>query len=294
MQRDARLAVLFAASVFAIFACSTTDSGGPGRAGIGRCALVAEADWRSGGSGGSQRRQRRPARQRWSGGQRDGRSSWLNGRRQRRLGRQRRRQRRERRHRRVLQWRPGRVRDASTGMTPERGEVGAAGFPGWKFTKSIKLDTMAAGRTSRATVDQLSGDRVLTAMNFDFAQAKRWARTCASARPTARRCRTPSSPGTRRAARRRHLGEGGKHRGQQRHPVDQHVLGQGQRGRRQRLAGGVQQRTVPRCLAPGRGRAAPRRAATRTPAPPATTAPAGRPHAWARASMASLARRPKR
>ena len=35
--------------------------------------------------------------------------------------------------------------DGSTGMTPERGEVGAAGFPGWKYLRAIKLDT-ARGR----------------------------------------------------------------------------------------------------------------------------------------------------
>ena len=45
------------------------------------------------------------------------------------------------------------------------------GFPGWKYTKAIKLDTSAAARRQRRG-DQLPGAVVLNAMNFDFAQAK--------------------------------------------------------------------------------------------------------------------------
>jgi hypothetical protein len=60
--------------------------------------------------------------------------------------------------------------DAGTGMTPERGEVGAAGFPGWKYVKPIKLDTAAAGVAGAVT--NYPVPVMLNAMNFDFAQAK--------------------------------------------------------------------------------------------------------------------------
>jgi hypothetical protein len=57
-------------------------------------------------------------------------------------------------------------------MSPERGEVGAPGFPGWKFTKAIKLDTSASGANVAGTVANYPVAVLLTAMNFDFAQAK--------------------------------------------------------------------------------------------------------------------------
>lgn len=62
--------------------------------------------------------------------------------------------------------------DAGTGTTPERGEVGAPGFPGWKFTKSIKMDTSAAGANVSGAVTNFPVAVVLNATNFDFEQAK--------------------------------------------------------------------------------------------------------------------------
>jgi hypothetical protein len=62
--------------------------------------------------------------------------------------------------------------DAGTGTLPERGEVGPAGFPGWKYSKSIKLDTTAAGANVMGDVANYPIAVVLSAANFDFAQAK--------------------------------------------------------------------------------------------------------------------------
>lgn len=46
------------------------------------------------------------------------------------------------------------------------------GFPGWKFTKAIKLDTSAAGANVTGPVTNYPVAVVLNAMNFDFEQAK--------------------------------------------------------------------------------------------------------------------------
>jgi hypothetical protein len=62
--------------------------------------------------------------------------------------------------------------DAQTGMTPERGELGQPGFPGWKFLKPIKLDTSAAGAGVMGNVANYPVAVVLNATNFDFTQAK--------------------------------------------------------------------------------------------------------------------------
>jgi hypothetical protein len=62
--------------------------------------------------------------------------------------------------------------DANTGTTPERGEVGAPGFPGWTFTKAIKMDTSAAGANVTGAVTNFPVAVVLNATNFDFEQAK--------------------------------------------------------------------------------------------------------------------------
>jgi biopolymer transport protein ExbB len=62
--------------------------------------------------------------------------------------------------------------DAGTGTTPERGAVGAPGFPGWKYLKPIKMDTTPAGAGVMGEVTGFPVAVVLTAMNFDFSQAK--------------------------------------------------------------------------------------------------------------------------
>jgi hypothetical protein len=62
--------------------------------------------------------------------------------------------------------------DASTGTTPEKGEIGGNGFPGWKYTKHIKLDTSSSGANVGGAVTNYPVAVVLTATNFDFSQAK--------------------------------------------------------------------------------------------------------------------------
>jgi hypothetical protein len=52
------------------------------------------------------------------------------------------------------------------------GEVGPAGFPGWKYTRSIKMDTTAAGAGVMGSVANYPVAVVLTMANFDFTQAK--------------------------------------------------------------------------------------------------------------------------
>jgi hypothetical protein len=53
-----------------------------------------------------------------------------------------------------------------------KGEVGPAGFAGWKYTKSIKMDTTAAGAGVMGNVANYPVAVVLNATNFDFTQAK--------------------------------------------------------------------------------------------------------------------------
>jgi hypothetical protein len=54
-------------------------------------------------------------------------------------------------------------------MPPERGEVGAPNFPGWKYLRPIKIDTAAAGVAGNVANYPVAV--VLKADNFDFAQA---------------------------------------------------------------------------------------------------------------------------
>jgi hypothetical protein len=51
-------------------------------------------------------------------------------------------------------------------------EVGASGFPGWKYTKSIKMDTTPSGAGVTGNVASYPVAVILTGANFDFAQAK--------------------------------------------------------------------------------------------------------------------------
>jgi hypothetical protein len=52
------------------------------------------------------------------------------------------------------------------------GEVGAPGFPGWKYNKTIKMDTTAAGANVTGNVARYPVAVALNATNFDFAQAR--------------------------------------------------------------------------------------------------------------------------
>jgi hypothetical protein len=65
---------------------------------------------------------------------------------------------------------PGSTADAA--MPPPKGEVGGMGFPGWKFSKSVKMDTTAAGANVAGNVANYPVAVVLNATNFDFSQAK--------------------------------------------------------------------------------------------------------------------------
>jgi hypothetical protein len=53
-----------------------------------------------------------------------------------------------------------------------KGEVGPAGFPGWKYTRSIKMDTTAAGAGVMGVVTNYPVAVRLDMANFDFTQAK--------------------------------------------------------------------------------------------------------------------------
>lgn len=53
-----------------------------------------------------------------------------------------------------------------------KGEVGPAGFPGWKYTRSIKMDTTAAGANVAGSVASYPVAVALSMGNFDFTQAK--------------------------------------------------------------------------------------------------------------------------
>ena len=61
--------------------------------------------------------------------------------------------------------------ETGTPPPPERGEVGDPGFPQWRFTRAIKLDTTAAGAAVMGNVANYPVAVSLTAANFDFSQA---------------------------------------------------------------------------------------------------------------------------
>jgi len=62
--------------------------------------------------------------------------------------------------------------DGGPNAPPVRGDVGAPGFPGWRFTKAIKMDTSAAGADVGGNVDNYPVAVRLNGQNFDFSQAK--------------------------------------------------------------------------------------------------------------------------
>ncbi len=55
---------------------------------------------------------------------------------------------------------------------PMTGEVGKPGFPEWKYSKAIKMDTTPAGAGITGAVANYPVAVILNATNFDFAQAK--------------------------------------------------------------------------------------------------------------------------
>jgi Concanavalin A-like lectin/glucanases superfamily/Domain of unknown function (DUF2341) len=54
---------------------------------------------------------------------------------------------------------------------PEMGEVGPPGFPGWKFSRAIKMDTTPTGAGITSTVANYPVAVILKEGNFDFSQA---------------------------------------------------------------------------------------------------------------------------
>jgi hypothetical protein len=66
---------------------------------------------------------------------------------------------------------PEAASEGGSAMPPGPGEVGSPGFPGWKYTKAIKMDTTAAGAGITGSITNYPLAVILTATNFDFAQA---------------------------------------------------------------------------------------------------------------------------
>jgi hypothetical protein len=62
--------------------------------------------------------------------------------------------------------------DTSSTPPAEPGEVGPAGFPGWKFSRAIKMDTTASGAGITSNVTSYPVAVILKEANFDFSQAQ--------------------------------------------------------------------------------------------------------------------------